>query len=308
MGMTTHRPTEPASHVTRSVLRVRSDGWSPRDDILAAEEPLEIRLQWESHGLDADGASRRSVAITMRTPGSDFELALGFLRGESVIASRDDFVDVSYCLDADLAARNQTYNVVTVTVRHDLLVDVGRLERNFYTTSSCGICGKAALDALEIVGCVPLPDGPHVRANVVRALPATLRRSQALFGQTGGLHAAGLFSLAGELQDVREDVGRHNALDKVIGAQLMAGEADLRERILLLSGRASFELVQKALTAHISIIVAVGRRPAWPWSWPKSSISRYLGSRTPTVSISTPAPSGCLREGSRVTDCWAARP
>ena len=249
-------PAEPSAHVTRRVLRVRDAVWTPDDDVLASEEPLEIRLLW--HEPEPPTPIRKSIAITMRTPGDDFELAVGFLRGEGVIATREDFVDVSYCLDEDVVARQQTFNVVTVTLRPGLQFDVARLERNFYTTSSCGICGKAALDALEIQGCAPLPFNVSVRAGVVRALPEALRASQALFGQTGGLHAAGLFDLAGHLRSVREDVGRHNALDKVIGERLIAGHAALDDCLLLLSGRASFELLQKALTARIPIVAAVG--------------------------------------------------
>jgi FdhD protein len=252
--MTPLLPTEPPPQVTRRVLRVRDGDWLPADDTLAAEEPLEIRLLWET----ADGPIRKSIAITMRTPGDDFELAIGFLRGEGVIVTREDFVDVSYCLDEDVVARQQAFNVVTVTLRPGLSFDAARLERNFYTTSSCGICGKAALDALEIHGCVPLPAGPSVSAGMLRGLPATLRQSQALFGQTGGLHAAGLFDLDGRLLGLREDVGRHNALDKLLGEQLIAGHAALPERVLLLSGRASFELLQKALAAQLPIVAAVG--------------------------------------------------
>jgi FdhD protein len=249
-------PAEPSPHVTRRVLRVRDAVWTPDDDVLAAEEPLEIRLLW--HATDAAPPQRKSIAITMRTPGDDFELSVGFLRGEGVIASREDFVDVSYCLDEDVVARQQTFNVVTVTLRPGLRFELARLERNFYTTSSCGICGKAALDALEIQGCAPLPLGASVSADVLRALPNTLRASQALFGQTGGLHAAGLFDASGRLRSLREDVGRHNALDKVIGERLIAGEDVLDDCVLLLSGRASFELLQKALTARIPIVAAVG--------------------------------------------------
>ena len=155
-------------------------------------------------------------------------------------------------------SRGSRLHVVTVTLRPGLRFDLARLERNFYTTSSCGICGKAALDALEIRGCAPLPFDTVVSADVLRALPGTLRASQALFGQTGGLHAAGLFDHSGQLRGLREDVGRHNALDKVIGERLIAGESALADNVLLLSGRASFELLQKALTARIPIVAAVG--------------------------------------------------
>jgi FdhD protein len=191
----------------------------------------------------------------MRTPGDDFELAAGFLYGEGIVAGRDDVVDVAWCVDPDVP---QTFNIVTVTLRPDLEFDLARLERHFYTTSSCGVCGKATLEALEVRGCDPLPAGPVVAPAIVQALPASLRRSQDLFERTGGLHAAGLFDRDGRLLALHEDVGRHNALDKLIGAQLLGGNCPLDGCLLLLSGRASFELLQKALTARIPLVAAVG--------------------------------------------------
>jgi FdhD protein len=180
---------------------------------------------------------------------------VGFLFGESIISGRDDVLDVSYCTDED---EPQRMNIVNVTVRPGVTFDAERVERNFYTTSSCGICGKAALESLEIHGCSVLPDGFTVPASVIQALPGRLRGEQAVFDRTGGLHAAGLFDHAGILRQLREDVGRHNALDKVVGAELQAGNVPLSDSVLMLSGRASFELLQKALAAGIPVVAAVG--------------------------------------------------
>jgi len=245
--------SDPPAKVAHRIVRVQDGRWQPDDDVLAAEEPLEIRLLW----YENDIARRKSIAITMRTPGDDFELAAGFLRGEGIIAGRDDILDISYCLD-ETEQPEQRLNIVTVTLRSGIDLDLLRLERNFYTTSSCGVCGKAALDALDIQGCQALPAGPTVRAEVIRSLPETLRKAQAVFRQTGGLHASGLFDFSGSLLDLREDVGRHNALDKLIGHQLIEGQKELSDRLILLSGRASFELLQKALVARIPIVAAVG--------------------------------------------------
>ena len=239
------------SNVRHAVRRLRAGGWSQADDILAAEEPLEIRLLWE----EAGEVARKPIAITMRTPGDDFDLAAGFLYGEGIIKGQQDVVDVSYCTDED---EDQRLNIVNVTLRPGLTFDASKLERNFYTTSSCGVCGKAALDALEVQGCVVLPDGPMVDASTICALPGKLRQAQAVFERTGGLHASGLFTPEGELVSLREDVGRHNAFDKLVGEQLLAGRTPLDGHIIMLSGRASFELLQKALVARIPIVAAVG--------------------------------------------------
>ena len=239
------------SNVTRPVERLRKGAWSQDDDVLAVEEPLEIRLLWEEAGLIV----RKPIAVTMRTPGDDFELAAGFLYGEGIIAGQQDVVDVSYCTDED---EEQRLNIVNVTLRPGLTFDASRLERNFYTTSSCGVCGKAALDALEVQGCAVLPPGPVVTAETVCALPGTLREAQAVFERTGGLHASGLFTPDGSLLSLREDVGRHNAFDKLVGEHVLSGQMPLAEHIVMLSGRASFELLQKALVARIPIVAAVG--------------------------------------------------
>lgn len=245
------QPHKSPVRIEQSVIRVTGTEWNQEEDVLAVEEPLEIRLRW----WEADALVEKSIAVTMRTPGADFELAAGFLFSEGIIAGRADYFDVGYCLDD---AELQTFNIVSVTLMPDRTFDMSRLERHFYTTSSCGVCGKATLEALEVQGCEVLQPGFSVDPEVLRGLPDTLRQAQAVFEQTGGLHAAGLFDHKGRLLSLREDVGRHNALDKVIGEQLMARRTCLDDRILLLSGRASFELLQKALMARIAVVASVG--------------------------------------------------
>jgi FdhD protein len=217
---------------------------SERTDTLATEEPLEIRVE-------GPGQGQRSVAVTMRTPGGDFELAVGFLFTEGLIAPTD-VNRVAYC--DNLPGEDQRYNVVSVTLDHPF--DVDRLKRNFYATSSCGVCGKAALDDIE-VRCAPVATGARVQADMLLGLPHKLRAAQKVFDRTGGLHAAGLFTADGDLVSVREDVGRHNAVDKVVGEQVLAGHVPLAEHVLQVSGRLSFEIVQKAAVAGIPIVSAV---------------------------------------------------
>ncbi len=231
---------------TRTVrlLAVSGDGSARRRDQLAGEEPMEIRV-------GTPGADQQAVAVTMRTPGSDFELAVGFLITEGVIDSAAAVRSVRYC---DVPRAEQQYNVVTVDL--DRPVDLSAASRTFYTTSSCGVCGKASLDAIE-VRCAPVSDGPQVAAQVIRALPGRLRDAQRLFDRTGGLHAAGLFTADGELVVLREDVGRHNALDKVVGERALADALPLAGHVLMVSGRVSFEIVQKAAVAGIPIVCAV---------------------------------------------------
>ena len=226
------------------VVAVHGDARSERADALATEEPLEIRAQ----GPGQDG---QRVAVTMRTPGGDFELAAGFLFTEGLVTP-DDVRRVAYCDDLD--DEEQRYNVVTVTLAQPF--DADTLSRNFYATSSCGVCGKASLDDIA-VRCDVVPSGFTVDASVLVSLPDRLREAQRVFERTGGLHAAGLFDRDGTLLSVREDVGRHNAVDKVIGEQLLAGRLPLADRVLQVSGRASFEIVQKAAVAGIPIIAAV---------------------------------------------------
>jgi FdhD protein len=242
---------ETRSHVSHGVRRLRDGAWAQDDDVLAAEEPLEIRLIWK----DGRRTVTRSIAVTMRTPGNDFELAAGFLHGEGILSAREDIADISYCTDED---EDQAFNIVTVILRPGLVFDVSRLERNFYTTSSCGVCGKAALESLEVQGCDIVPSGFEVSEDAVRGMPQALRAAQAVFEQTGGLHAAGLFNKDGSLLSLREDVGRHNAVDKLIGERFLEDELPASESVLMLSGRASFELLQKALVARIPVVAAVG--------------------------------------------------
>ncbi len=214
-----------------------------RGDLLVTEEPLEIRL--------LAGGQRQNVAVTMRTPGADFELAAGFLYGEGIIQSRDEILQISYCTEAE-----QQYNTVNVTLRGEM-PEVGRLERHFTTTSACGVCGKASLESLELQAC-PLPDSTFTATpEVITSLPDKLRAAQGLFDKTGGLHAAALFTWDGELLALREDVGRHNALDKLVGWALLENRLPLQNHIVLLSGRASFELLQKSLMAGVPLVCAV---------------------------------------------------
>jgi FdhD protein len=229
---------------TARILAVRPEGSNERPDRLAAEEPMEIRA-------GGPGQDAVPVAVTMRTPGSDFELAVGFLRTEGLVLSRDEVLTVAYC---ELPPDEQQYNVVTVRLSRPF--DPGSMQRNFYATSSCGVCGKASLDQIE-VHCSPLAQGPVVARSVLLGLPEELGRGQRIFEQTGGLHAGGLFDGSGKLLSLREDIGRHNAIDKLLGEAFLAGELPLSERILMVSGRLSFEIVQKAAVAGIPIVCAI---------------------------------------------------
>jgi FdhD protein len=219
-----------------------------RPDTLATEEPMEIRL--------VTGEDTQTVAVTMRTPGADFELAAGFLYGEGIVTSRDDIRRISYCVDPEVDAEQQ-YNIVNVELRAGLEYDVRSLERHFYTTSACGVCGKASLEQLELRGCPVIPPGPEVSAQTIYSLPEKLREAQGLFDSTGGLHAAALFDVEGGLVTLREDVGRHNATDKLIGWALLEGKLPLNRYIVMVSGRSSFEILQKCLTAGVPIVCAI---------------------------------------------------
>ena len=227
------------------VVALRDGTRSERADALATEEPMEIRAR-------GPGQEAVRVAVTMRTPGGDFELAVGFLFTEGLIQP-GDVRQVAYCDDVDM--EEQRYNVITVALAERF--DETVLHRNFFATSSCGVCGKAALEDVE-VRCAPIPMGFTVPVGAIVELPDRLRSSQRVFDRTGGLHATGLFSADGEPVSVREDVGRHNAIDKVIGEQLLAGALPLSERIVQVSGRVSFEIVQKAAVAGIPVVSAVG--------------------------------------------------
>ncbi|MFI7275415.1 formate dehydrogenase accessory sulfurtransferase FdhD [Streptomyces sp. NPDC049879] len=234
----------------RRVVRVRDGALSERADTLVGEEPLEIRV------------NGRPLAVTMRTPGDDFALAAGFLVSEGVLGARGELSRVTYCAGATGEDGANTYNVVDVRLADGVTLPDGMLdglERNVYTTSSCGVCGKASLDAVRTTARWPLPltGGPRVPHSVLAALPDRLREAQRVFDRTGGLHAAALFTAEGRLLDVREDVGRHNAVDKLVGRALEQGLLPLSDAVLLVSGRASFELVQKAVMAGIQVLAAV---------------------------------------------------
>jgi FdhD protein len=229
----------------KRVLRIKDGVPGYRPDTLAAEEPMEIRV------------SGRPLTVTMRTPGNDFDLAVGFLVSEGVLHSASDVVGVRYCAGATADGGN-TYNVVDVALAPEVPAPDASLERNFYTTSSCGLCGKASLDAVRTIAHWSVAeDRTELDSEVLFSLPDRLRAAQRVFDSTGGLHAAGLFSAAGELLCLREDVGRHNAVDKVVGHALQEGLLPLRGSVLMVSGRASFELVQKAAMAGIPVLAAV---------------------------------------------------
>lgn len=233
------------------VTRLREGSPSTRQDVVAVEEPLEIRVRF----TDGDEWRTRSVSVTMRTPGDDFELAAGFLFAEGLVADRRDIQEISYCSGDE----QQEYNLLEVRLAPDASFDAGLLNRNFYMTSSCGVCGKASLEAIEVQGCAPIADGTmSVRADVLTGLPDALRVAQPVFEKTGGIHASALFDVQGRLLALREDVGRHNALDKLIGREFLSGRLPLADRIVLVSGRTSFELLQKATMAGVPVVVAVG--------------------------------------------------
>jgi FdhD protein len=232
---------------TKVRVRVVEDGRSRvRPDALATEEPMEVRV--------VSGDRRQSVAVTMRTPGADFELAAGFLYGEGVVSSPEDIKRISYCVDVDA---EQQYNIVNVELREGRAYDLRPLERHFHTSSACGVCGKASLEQLELRGCPVIPPGPRMPAEKIYALPGKLREAQGLFEATGGLHAAALFDADGELVALKEDVGRHNATDKLVGWALLEGRLPLSDHAVMVSGRSSFEILQKCLTAGVPIVCAI---------------------------------------------------
>ena len=218
-----------------------------KTDLLATEEPLEIQL--------SAGAETRTVAITMRTPGNDYELAAGFLHNEGIIHSKHDLMQMTYCVGAE--RHLQEYNSLDVRLSGEKLPELSQLERHFFTNSACGICGATMLDDLRSRNLPALPTGPQVAPDVITGLPQVLQDEQHIFERTGGLHAAALFDAAGNLLALREDVGRHNALDKLIGWALMNGQLPFHDKIILVSGRASYELLQKCLVAGAPIFCAV---------------------------------------------------
>jgi FdhD protein len=237
---TTRRPTAAAS-----VRAVEGDRARDRSDRLVTEEPMEIRV----HG---PGQEPEPLVVTMRTPGNDFDLAVGFCITEGVIDSASDVATVAYCLPED--GDEQQYNIVTIRLRRP--VDLAEHHRSFAANASCGLCGKATLEQVEIA-CGPVGTGPTVGRDVLITLPERLRRAQSVFDATGGLHAAACFNADGELTVLREDVGRHNAVDKVVGHAALQGRLPLADQVLLVSGRVSFEIAQKAAAAGIPIVCAV---------------------------------------------------
>jgi FdhD protein len=239
---------EPGAGVLAVAMeKVTGSTFAGLTDTLSVEEPLEIRLTAD---CPRDGRrSARVVAVTMRTPGDDCDLAAGFLFTEGIVSDTDEIEDID----------SEKPNVVAVTLRRGVEVDPTLLERHSFVASSCGVCGKKSIAAVWVRRKFPIAVGePRLALDVVHALPAALRAAQSAFDRTGGIHAAGLFDGTGKLLLVREDVGRHNAVDKLIGAELLAGALPLAQRILLVSGRASFELVQKAAQAGVPVLAAVG--------------------------------------------------
>ncbi|MFI6733833.1 formate dehydrogenase accessory sulfurtransferase FdhD [Nonomuraea sp. NPDC050451] len=239
--------TRPGPTTRIRIMELSGSATRERRDYLATEEPLEIRLT-------APDGTRKTVAITMRTPGHDFELAAGFLHGEG-LAGPGDIAAIAYCTDEDLPPEAR-YNTVTVRLRGPI-PDLPALDRHFLTSSACGVCGSASLEALHD-RCKPVPRGLlALTPELLYGLPEALRAAQGGFGKTGGLHAAGLFSATGTLVAVREDVGRHNAVDKLVGWAGLSERLPLAEHVLMVSGRASYEIMQKALAAGIPAVCAV---------------------------------------------------
>jgi FdhD protein len=238
--------------ISLAITKISSVGSIETSDALAIEEPLEIRLEYGPK----DNRSAQNISVTMRTPGNDAELALGFLFTEGIIQKQEDVNQIEHCF---IACAENKENVIQVSLGENAIPHLQNTERNFYTTSSCGVCGKGSINAIRTVGTyIDQKDNNSIDTTILHQLPETLSHHQKVFADTGGLHASALFTQKGELLLVREDVGRHNALDKLIGAALNKNWLPLTNNILLLSGRASFELVQKAAMAGITIIAAVG--------------------------------------------------
>jgi FdhD protein len=241
--------TRPGRIVETDILELDGSNAVRKDDRVAGEEPLEIRL--------ACGSASRSIAVTMRTPGNDFELAAGFLYGEGVLRERGEFAGITYCLDST-PDTEQRYNVVSVEATASAFPkDIERFERHFTIGSACGVCGRAVLDSLRERGIAPIEDGVRVAPQLLYALPDRMRAAQRVFDSTGGLHAAALFTASGETIAVREDVGRHNAVDKLVGWGLLESRLPFTGTIALVSGRAGYEIVQKCAVARIPILCSI---------------------------------------------------
>jgi len=231
------------------IHKITSKGRRLYEDQLAIEEPLEIQLSY------GNPIQKKSISITMRTPGNDIDLAIGFLYTEGIINHPEQVKKASRPKHWNKEAAD---NIILIELNEDVEIDIDRLERHFYTSSSCGVCGKSSIEAIKMVRKIHLNPGPIFKTDLIHQLPEMLRQQQAIFDNTGGLHAAAIFDNTGNLSLLREDVGRHNAVDKLIGAAFQENLLPLQNHLLMLSGRVSFELVQKALMADIPILVAVG--------------------------------------------------
>jgi FdhD protein len=240
----------PGRSVTAEVVALEGERRTRKSDELATEEPLELRL--------SDGSSTRRLAVTMRTPGNDFELAAGFLYNEAIVRGAGDFTEIAYCLDPALDPA-QRYNVVTIEcpAATAAAADPARLERHFTIGSACGVCGRAQLDSLRELGVSPIDDALRVPSSLLYRLPERMQAAQRTFASTGGLHAAALFDERGETLAVREDVGRHNAIDKVVGWGVINARLPFARSIMMVSGRASYEVLQKSVMARIPIVCSV---------------------------------------------------
>lgn len=235
--------------VGADLLALEGKKRTPRHDDVVGEEPLELRLLTRGE--------TRALAVTMRTPGNDFELAAGFVYSEAIVRARDEIAGLTYCIDRTIDP-DQRFNIVSVELRATAdPPDLARFERHFTMSSSCGICGRAQIDSLHAMGATPINDEVRVPTSVLYALPERMRAAQRIFDATGGLHAAALFDDRGEAIVVREDVGRHNAVDKLVGWALLNVRLPLRHCALMVSGRASYEILQKAVMAGVPIVASV---------------------------------------------------
>jgi FdhD protein len=239
----------PGRTVEVELTALAGEKQSRKDDEVVAEEPLELRL--------VTNGAQRTLAVTMRTPGNDFELAAGFAYNEAIVRTRDELAGITYCLDPSIDP-DQRYNIVNVELRGgSSFPNLERFERHFTMSSSCGVCGRAQLDSLRDLGVTPITDDVRVSSGLLYSLPERMRSAQRVFASTGGLHAAALVNEAGDAVAVREDVGRHNAVDKLVGWGLLGGRLPFARSILMVSGRTSYEILQKSAMARIPIVCSV---------------------------------------------------
>lgn len=254
-----------------NIKRVYSNSIKELPDVLAIEEPLEIRIAHSENGETVE----KNISVTMRTPGHDLELVLGFLFTEGIVNSEFDIDKIKHCETVE--KEEERGNVVKVSLRKDLEFDMDKLDRHFYTSSSCGVCGKSSIESVS-QNCSPLPTGNlKIPFETIASLPQQLELSQTVFKHTGGIHATGLFDKNGELLLMREDVGRHNALDKIAGASLFNHAVPLSDKIMLVSGRTSFELVQKAVMLGVPILCAVGAPSSLAYNLAKENNLTLIG-------------------------------